>query len=83
MQNQLDPMIVDELKRITSLLSGAQELFVSLNETENPYYSERAKNLNRNALFILKTAVDNLHELSDTLYFAFDEKGSAHFSEYN
>ena len=83
MQTQLDPMIVDELKRITSLLHGAQELFVSLSETENPNYSERARNLNRNALFILKTAVSNLHELSDTLYFAIDNKGAAQFTDYN
>lgn len=83
MQDQLDPMIVDELKRITSLLNGAQELFLSLNETEQPDYSERAENLNRNALFILKTAVNNLHELSDTLYFALDDKEITHHLEYN
>jgi len=77
MATKMDPMIVDELKRITSLLNGAHELFVSINEAECPNYSELGHNMNHNALFILKSAVENLHELSDTLYLALDNEGAA------
>ena len=74
---QVDPAIVDELRRITSLLNGAQELFISVTETEGHNYSGLGQNMNLNALFILKTALQNLHELSDTLYLAVDKEGAA------
>ena len=77
MNDRLNPMISDELKRTAVLLKGAQELFISIDDIENIKYSECGQSMNYNAHFLLLTAIDNLLELSDTLESSMIAKGAA------
>ena len=77
MTDKLDPIIVNEIKRISDLLIGAQELLVSIEDIEKFKYSDLALSLNYNAHFLLMTAIDNLRGLSDSLEEAIAAKGAA------